>query len=111
MMKYQDMQTGQEWHFDDGVDIDALQNVPKTLTKNIIPRPDEFHDWNGGGWTINNALVNEANNARILLEILEIEEKQLRSTREMLLNPSNDYAKAKLADMEAQIILLRAQLV
>lgn len=111
MQKFQDTATGQEWHFDDGVDVAALPNVPDTLTANIIPRPDEFHDWTGNGWALNQVRKDAANNDRILFEIVALEEKQIRPTRELLLDPANAYAKARLADLEAQIVALRAQLV
>lgn len=111
MKKYQDAATGLEWHFDDGVDIAALPNVPATLTANIIPSPDEFHDWTGNGWALNQARKDAANNLRINDEIAAIEEKQIRPTRELLLNPANAFAKNKLANLEAQIVALRAQLM
>ncbi len=53
MKKYQDTVTGQEWHFDDGVDVSALPNVPKTLSTTIIPRPSGAHEWSNGGWVPN----------------------------------------------------------
>lgn len=111
MQKYQDTATGQEWHFDEGVDITALPNVPAMLTANIIPRPDEFHDWNGSGWTLNQSRKDAANNLRINAEISALEEKQIRPTRELLLDPANVYAKNKLVDLNAQILALRAQLM
>lgn len=111
MKKYQDTATGQEWHFDDGVDIAALPNVPATLTANIIQRPDEFHDWTGNGWVLNQARKDAANNLRINAEIAAMEEKQIRPTRELLLDPANVYAKNKLTDFEVQIAALRAQLM
>ncbi|OGT05257.1 MAG: hypothetical protein A2Z65_13640 [Gallionellales bacterium RIFCSPLOWO2_02_58_13] len=111
MQKFQDITTGQEWHFDAGVDIAALQNVPATLSANIIPKPDEYHDWNGGGWVPNAARRDAANNKRINAEIVVLEEKQIRPTRELLLDAANSFAKNKLAGLDAQISALRAQLV
>jgi len=111
MQKYQDTETGMEWHFDAGVDVAALPNVPATLTQNIIQRPSQFHDWIGGGWVLNQAAQDAANNAAVLAQITALEEKQIRPTRELLLDPANAFAKNKLADLEAQIVALRAQLV
>lgn len=111
MKKYQDTATGQEWHFDDGVDIAALPNVPATLIENIITRPDEFHDWTGGGWTLNAARQKAAHNEIIKSKVAAIELLQVRPTRELLLDPVNAFAKNKLADLEAQIVALRAQLM
>lgn len=111
MKKYQDTVTGQEWHFDDGVDIAALPNVPATLTANIIMRPDEFHAWSGTGWALNQARKVAENNLRINAEIAAIEEKQMRPARELLLDSANVYAKNKLAGFEMQIAALRAQLM
>lgn len=114
MQKFQDETTGQEWHFDEGVDIAALPNVPATLTANIIQRPavaGEFHEWTGNGWALNQAAQDAANNLRLNAEILALEEKQLRPTRELLIDPANIVAKNKLMDLEAQIVALRAQLV
>ena len=111
MKKFQDTATGQEWHFDEGVDVAALPNVPATLTQNIIPRTSPFHDWIGGGWVLNQAAQDAAHNADILAQITALEEKQIRPTRELLLDAANAYAKNKLDDLEAQIVALRAQLV
>jgi len=111
MQKFQDAATGQEWHFDDGVDVASLPNVPRTLTQNIIPRPSQFHDWTGGGWVLNQAAQDAANNAAVLAQITVLEEKQIRPTRELLLDAANVYAKNKLADLEVRIVALRAQLV
>lgn len=60
MKKYQDTATGTEWHFDDGVDVEALPNVPQTLTTTIIPRPSESHDWVNGAWVPNLAKAQSA---------------------------------------------------
>lgn len=111
MQKFQDTATGQEWHFDDGVDIAALPNVPATLTANIIPRPSPDHDWNGAGWTLNAERQNAAHNKIINAQITVIELLQVRPTRELLLDPAKVYAKNKLADLEGQIVALRAQLM
>lgn len=111
MQIYQDTATGIIWNVNGDVAISALPNVPATLTANIIPRPDEFHDWTGSGWALNQARKDAANNLRINAEIVSLEEKQVRPTRELLLDQANVYAKNKLIDLEAQIVALRAQLV
>jgi len=111
MQKFQDAATGQEWHFDADVNVAELPNVPATLTANIIPKPDEFHDWTGAGWVLNAARRDAANNKRINAEIVALEEKQIRPTRELLLEPANAFAQTKLAGLDAQIAALRAQLV
>lgn len=66
MQKYQDTVTGEEWHFEDGVDIAELPNIPKTLTASIIPKPDENHIWENGAWVIDASrlyLIAQAKNA------------------------------------------------
>lgn len=60
MQKFQDSVTGQEWHFDAGIDITTLPNVPKTLSPIIIPRPDSSHEWVKGAWQLNPAIANAA---------------------------------------------------
>lgn len=111
MQKYQDTATGQEWHFDDGVDVAALPNVPKTLSAQIIPRPSPFHDWSAGAWVLNQAAQTTANNKAIFAQIEELEKQQPRPLRELLIDPANAFAKNKLATLDAQIAALRAQLV
>lgn len=111
MQKFQDTATGLEWHFDDGVDVAALPNVPKTLSAQIIPRPSAFHEWNAGAWVLNKAAQDAAHNDGILVQIAELEKQQPRALRELLIDPANAFAKNKLADIDAQIAALRAQLV
>ena len=53
MQKFQDTVTGQEWHFELGVDVAVLQGVPSMLSTLIIPCPSESHDWAGSGWVLN----------------------------------------------------------
>lgn len=49
MQKFQNKATGDEWHFDEGVNVPAL-NLAVELTIEIIPRPSDKHIWNGHGW-------------------------------------------------------------
>jgi Domain of unknown function (DUF4376) len=53
MQKFQDSKTGQEWHFDDEVDVSILSNIPPTLTSTILPRSSFSHDWIDGAWVEN----------------------------------------------------------
>lgn len=52
MKQYQDTETGMIYAFED--DYDPLtannRNIPKTLTTNVKPRPDDSHVWYQGGW-------------------------------------------------------------
>jgi hypothetical protein len=50
-------------------------------------------------------------NAQILMQITQIEAAQVRPTRELLIDPTNAFAKNKLATLDAQIVALRAQLL
>lgn len=65
MQQFQDTITGQEWHFDDGVDITALPSAPKTLSATIIPRPSEAHDWVAGAWVADIAKAQAAKLAQL----------------------------------------------
>jgi hypothetical protein len=60
---------------------------------------------------IDSSLVTEQHNAAILAQIVTIETAQVRPTRELLIDPLNAFAKAKLAALDAQIVALRAQLI
>lgn len=48
--------------------------------------------------------------AEALVKIATLEASQLRSIRELMLDPTNAYAKAKLEDIEAQIQAERTKL-
>jgi len=103
---YQNVVNGQLWAACDGGEL-----LGGELSADIVRQPSPFHDWIGGGWVLNQAAQDAAHNADILAQITALEEKQIRPTRELLLDPANAYAKNKLADLEAQIVALRAQLV
>lgn len=56
MKVFQDKSTGQEWHFDDDVDVAALISegkLPATLTDKVITKPSRYHEWINGGWVLN----------------------------------------------------------
>jgi len=52
MKYYQDTDTGKIHAFEDGYDPFTAnnRNIPKTLTAEIKPKPDESHIWYQGGW-------------------------------------------------------------
>lgn len=54
MQVYQDTKTGEEWHFDDGVDVSSLDKpyIPKTISAKVIPKPSPAHTWVDGRWVL-----------------------------------------------------------
>jgi len=53
MQRFQDKETGIEWHFEDDVaDVFQFRDTPKTLTTTIKPRPSDAHVWIGGAWVL-----------------------------------------------------------
>ncbi|MDE2598133.1 MAG: hypothetical protein KGL40_00770 [Rhodocyclaceae bacterium] len=52
MKKYQDTETGGIHEFEDGYDPLTAnnRNIPRTLTVEIKPKPDDSHVWYQGGW-------------------------------------------------------------
>lgn len=52
MQMFQDTQTGEVWHFDDGVNPFDFIHTPATLTEVIVPQPSEAHFWQNGQWTL-----------------------------------------------------------
>lgn len=112
MQIYQDAETGTEWHFDDGIDPMVYESTPRTLSSVIIPKPSEHHDWSNGAWVLNANKKKASSNVAILAQIAQIEATQVvRPTRELLIDPTNTFAKTKLATLDAQIVALRAQLL
>lgn len=107
MQKLQDMETGEEWHFEDNVDYSTLSGVPKTLTAQIVKKPTDSHEWIAGVWVLNQVKANAANNAEILAAIVELETKQTRAMRELLIDAANAYARQKLTELNLQIDVLR----
>src|SRR3990172_7912409 len=97
------MTTGEEWHFDEGVNVANLASVPATLSAAIFPRPTDHHFWGGGERVLNQALKNAARRAEIEAELSNIDLKSIRSIRER--------NAAKIQDFENSAIALRAELI
>lgn len=57
MQKFQDKKTGEEWNFEDGVDVFSLPGTPVTLSPEIVLKPSDMYDWDGTGWVENPARV------------------------------------------------------
>jgi hypothetical protein len=76
-------------------------------------RPDEYHEWDEKikRWRKRvDVQQREAAKARAQTKINEIEIKQLRSMRELALDPANSAAKARLEQLETQVAELRKDL-
>lgn len=108
MKAYQDSTTGVMWYVPEGVD---MATVPKTLTSAIVERPTGHYDWLDGEWVENFTRKNKAHNDSITTEIIAIEAEHVRPLRELLIDPTNVYAKTKLLDINARISTLRSNLV
>ena len=82
-----------------GGDVTQYTELIKTVEANIKPPTDEEL-----------AREKEYRKQGILGQIAELEAQQARPLRELLIDSTNEYAKKKLADIDAQIKALRAQL-
>ena len=79
----------------------------------VPPAPDVDHEWNATArrWHKRpEAIQREHQRAQALAQIAELEQRQARPQRELLLNPGSKEAYVRLRELEAQIVKLRAQL-
>lgn len=77
------------------------------------PAPSDLHEWDTGTkrWRLPDAVI-AAETARqaVLASIERIEATQLRSLRELALNPADKEARKRVAAIDAEIAVLRVDL-
>ncbi|TAJ76101.1 MAG: hypothetical protein EPO42_13255 [Gallionellaceae bacterium] len=112
MQIYQDKLTGEEWHFEDCVNVATLNSIPATLAASVVARPAGINRWDAvqGGWVPDVAAQLEENHKAALSRIEALEARQVRPLRELMLDASNTLAKNKLGQIDAEIAELREQL-
>jgi hypothetical protein len=77
------------------------------------PAPSPDHEWEAvtRRWVLRaDVAARQAKHAQALEQIAALEKNQLRASRELLLNPADREARARLTALDAQIIALRADL-
>ena len=95
-------------------DIDA--NSHKVSDGKVVkykpPQPDDRYKWVGGKWILK-AKHQRAENqsARARRDIKTLETRQLRPLRELAIDPNNQEAITRLAEIEAEIGRLRLLLI
>jgi hypothetical protein len=107
MQKFQDPETGLEWHFEDGVNPHDYPHTPKKLTDKIVPKPTPFHTWSKGKWVLDVSGKRELEREQALMKIADLE---AQITPRRLLDHSLGKDTKFLPELNAQIEALRAQL-
>lgn len=75
------------------------------------PKPSVDHEWNGSRWVLNaSAVARNSTRARALARIADLERRAIRPSQELQLNPDDAEARARLADLRAQIAAQRVLL-
>jgi hypothetical protein len=77
------------------------------------PQPDEDHEWDASTrrWRKRADVVErEWRRERARTQIADLERRQSRPMRELQIDPANAEARARLADIDAQITALRGEL-
>jgi len=95
--------------------VDHLSQRVEVETGNLVayqpPAPDADHEWNGKRWVKRAEVVErERRRAQILARIGELEARQARPMRELMLDPTNEEERRRLAEIRAQITAARAEI-
>jgi hypothetical protein len=107
MQKFQDPETGLEWHFEDGVNPHDYPSTPKKLTDKIVPQPSPFHTWSKGKWVLDATGKKAMERESAMIEISKLE---AQITPRRLLEHSLGMDTKFLPELNTKLETLRAKL-